>query len=143
MSGYSIESYTVVEGMPALDADGIKILDSIGLVYSLRGYPFTDPRKLRITFLSSDNDDDSDFELTVELGGIETLSVAERQIECYRLEMSFKMTGVFSVFSRLVPRTKLWYSYESPHYRVRCEGQNGPPGTPLTVMELIDYSGWN
>ena len=143
IENYTIDSSTTVEGDPMIPADEIRMLDTTGLVYSLRGYPFTDPRELKITFLTTENDGESDYELGIDLAGRERLDVAGRRIECYRLELSFKMSGVFSVFTRLVPRTKLWYSVESPHYLVRYEGQNGPPGTPLTVMELIDYSGWN
>ena len=142
MAGYRIVSSTEVQGSPALGRDEIRMLDTTGLVYALRGYPFNDPRELRITFLSSDNDDDSNFELSVDLSGKETMTVAGRRIECYRLEMSFEMSGVFSVFTRLVPRTKLWYSVAPPHYMVRYQGQNGPPGTPMTVMEIMNYSGW-
>lgn len=143
MSGYRIESSTMVEGLPRAAEDEIRILDTAGLVYALRGFPFSSPRELRITFLSSDEDDDSGFNLSVDLAGRETLSISGRDIPCYRLELSFEMSGVFSVFMRMVPKTKLWYSVENPHYLVRYEGQSGPPGSPVTTMELIDYSGWN
>lgn len=143
LSGYRIESTTVVEGLPSVDGDEIRILDTTGLVYALRGYPFTDPKELRITFLSGGDNDNSDFELSVDLAEEENLRINGRSISCYRLELSFEMSGIFSVFMKMVPKTKLWYSKESPHYLVRYEGQNGPPGTPMTVMELVDYSGWN
>ncbi|MBN2051379.1 MAG: hypothetical protein JW760_13080 [Spirochaetales bacterium] len=138
---YSLESSTLVQGNPEARPGEIRILDTTSIIYALRGYPFSDPKPLRITFLST-GDESSDFELSVMSAGKENISLRDRTLECYRLELSFKMSGVFAVFSKMVPKTRLWYSAAPPHYLVKYQGQNGPPGTPMTTMEIREYSGW-
>lgn len=135
-AGYSIETQKSVEYKTGNLEDEIQVLDMTSLMYSLRGFPFKNPKPLKITVLTDNPENMGDYMIMIKLLHKEKREVNNKKIECYKLEMYITGMGLLDVF---MPKTYFWYSVESPHYLVRYEGSQGPPGSPNRIMELVEY----
>jgi hypothetical protein len=113
--------------------DEIKVADFSVLKYLLRGYPFGKREKLKISYHGEEGG--RKYTMVVAYKKRETLKVDGQAIECHRLEF-----GLHSFLGKFLPKLKLWYSAGAPHYLVRYEGPEGPPGTPDCLMELLEYA---
>jgi hypothetical protein len=113
--------------------DEIKLVHMLALKYVLRGFPFESCRKVRIGGFGRKSK--KRFKMHVELKKREKIRCAEKEYDCYRLELG--MDGFWGTF---FPKTKLWYQAEPPHCLVRYEGALGPPGTKKNKIELKEYT---
>jgi len=122
----------------------LTLLSASDMPYTLRGYPFENPVPVEIKFFNDQGtgDDDTPFKVTAEAVGAETLSIAGREIPCYIVEIKYHISGFMSLFKSMFPKTKLWYSKESPHYLVKYENKGGRGNTGNMVMTITEYSGW-
>lgn len=115
---------------------GIILLNYGTLEQVLRGFPFEDGAELKITSLMSGDGGDDSFEISIEYSGRETLSINKSRYDCHKLTMNISGKGVMGMMSKLFPKTSFWYSTDPSHYMVRYEGNNGPPGSPKTIIEI-------
>ena len=126
----------------------LTLLSASDIPYALRGYPFKKSVPVEIIFLNDQGtgNDESPFKVTAEAAGEETLSIAGREavrkIPCYVLEIKYHISGFMSLFRSMFPKTKLWYSKESPHYLVKYENKGGRGTAGNMVMTINRYSGW-
>lgn len=127
------------------DAPGTLILlDYDNLFFALRNYPFDAPRPLKVLLLGhqSENSATDSFQVSVQYIGREKMQVAGRSVDCHKLSLVFKLSGVMSVFAPMIPKTYYWYSVEDPHVLVKYVGVNGPPGSPELTRTITAYSRW-
>jgi hypothetical protein len=118
-------------------SSGILVLNYSTLDHILRGFPFDDPDTMPVkSLMSSDNDDTESFEISIKYSGRETVSIERKNYECHKLTMDISAKGVMGMMSKLFPKTSFWYSTSPSHYMVRYEGNNGPPGSPKTIIEI-------
>ena len=142
------ESLTELTLNRDLDFSDIMVLSFSDLKYILRGFPFDDETdSLDIAFLSSadDNEEESSFDFSVRVNyeGTELITVGERDIDCYKLELKASASGILKIFNSFIGKTFFWYSVAPPHYLVAYRGNSGFPGSPKTYIEINNYSGWN
>ena len=142
---FTSEESTIITLQPGFDYDVIMILGFNELAYLLRGYPFEAEPTIGVDFLMSAGEDNGvfDFDIFVRFIDIETLSVGEKQVECYKLELRFRASGIMRVLNGMMPKTYFWYSVEPPHILIAYEGSSGPPGAPKRYVKIEDYSGWD
>jgi hypothetical protein len=110
----------------------IKIADFNILMYLMRGYPFGKLASLKIGYYGEGNE--KSYTMTLTYKGIEKVTIRDKSYECHKLD--FGMSGFLGTF---LPKLNLWYSAAPPHYLVKYEGPEGPPGTPKRVLELGQY----
>lgn len=110
----------------------IKIADFNILMHIMRGYPFGKLPALKIGYYGEGNE--KSYTMTLTYKGIEKVTIKDRTYECHKLD--FGMSGFIGTF---LPKLTLWYSAAPPHYLVKYEGPEGPPGTPKRVLELVQY----
>ena len=142
----TVSSSTQVTLQSEIQSEDILVLSFSDLKYTLRGFPFgKGVPNLGIAFLTSDDDYDNsvDFDIMVRYLEVDKVSVEDRTIECYKLELQMSASGLMRIVTSFMPKTYFWYSVEAPHYLVAYEGSNGPPGSPTSYIEIIDYSGWH
>ena len=126
-----------------LSYQDIKILSFSDIAHTLRGFPFAEKSPMKVTFFSSqEEDEDPMFSIDVRVVAPEAVTIRAKSIDCYKLELRFKGSGILRIFSGLMPKTYFWYSAEKPHYLVAYEGTSGAPGSPKRRVEIFDYSGW-
>ncbi len=143
--GMTFESSTRVSLTSEIDADTIVVLSFSDLKYSLRGFPFENGKTdLGISFLSANDDDDNQlsFEIKVSYLKIDAMVIDGRTIDCHKLELKMRASGLMRVMNTFIPKTYFWYSTEAPHYLVAYEGSSGFPGSQKRYIEIADYSGW-
>ena len=75
------------------------------------------------------------YEVTAKCSRKEKIVVAEKEVECYKVEIIFHL-GLWKIF---VPKTYFWYTVDKPHRWTRYEGLESGRGTPKVVMEVLDY----
>ena len=75
------------------------------------------------------------YEVTAKCSRKEKIVVAEKEVECYKVEIIFHL-GIWKIF---VPKTYFWYTADEPHSWVRYEGLESGRGTPQVVMEVLDF----
>jgi hypothetical protein len=110
----------------------IKIADFNILMYLMRGYPFGKLPSLKIGYYGEGNE--KSYTMTLTDKGIEKVTIKDKTYDCYKLEF-----GMSSFIGAFLPKLNLWYSAAPPHYLVKYEGPEGPPGTPKRVLELGQY----
>lgn len=140
--GLILDTSILVEDKSDIKEDEIRVLDFSDLRYALRGFPFDNPKPLRIKTLEIGQGEDSSFIIRVKLLKKEELRVKDRSMDCYKLGLSASGSGLIGILSALFPKTHFWYSVDPPHYLVRYEGSGGEPGAPKKIIEISDYSGW-
>jgi hypothetical protein len=143
--GMTFESSTRVSLNSEVQSEDIVVLSFTELKYSLRGFPFSDgPADLGISFLESSDEDDSQpsFEIKVRYLEREKIAIGGRTIECHKLELKMRASGLMRVINSLMPKTYYWYSAQAPHYLVAYEGSSGFPGSAKSYVEIADYSDW-
>ncbi len=111
--------------------------------YALRGFPFENPVPLVMNFLTdSETQQSSSFSVSVYLTGREDITIDGRTIPSYVLEIRYKISGFLALFKSMLPKTKIWYSAQKPHYMVKYESKGGQGESGNVTILLIDYSGW-
>lgn len=120
----------IIYEKPPCEKDEIKLADFSSLLYVLRGFPFGG--KIKTLKINSFGENKKSY-MGVKFIKTEKIKVKCGTINCYRLELG--MEGLWAGF---LPKISLWYSVEAPHYLVRYEGIDGPPGSPKRVVELRD-----
>jgi hypothetical protein len=110
----------------------IKLADFNILMYLMRGYPFGKLQSLKVGYYGEGNE--KSYTMTLSFKGTEKVTIKDKTYDCYKLDF-----GMSSFLGTFLPKLNLWYSVASPHYLVRYEGPEGPPGTPKRVMELASY----
>lgn len=123
----------VINERPNDSDDEIKIADFNVLRYLLRGFPFSNRKNLKIGYYGEEKK--KKFTFSIALKKKETIKISERSIDCYNLEF-----GIDGFWGNFTSKLKLWYSVDAPHYLVRYEGSEGPPGTPKKIIELVSYT---
>jgi hypothetical protein len=104
------------------------------LAQSLRCFPWGTRTKARIGFIGAGKAR-ADYRFELSVAGKESLELAGRQVECWKVQLS--MSGLLGSF---VGTTRLWYSVVYPHCLVRSESPSGLPGSPATVLSLESSS---
>jgi hypothetical protein len=110
----------------------IKIADFNILMYIMRGYPFGKLNSLKIGYYGEGNE--KSYNMTLSYRGIDKVTIKDKTYECHKLDF-----GMSSFLGTFLPKLNLWYSAAPPHYLVKYEGPEGPPGTPKRVLELESY----
>jgi hypothetical protein len=132
---------TLIEDGLVTEEDEIIVPDFSELRYVLRGFPFTDPRPLRIITLKTEEGGIGgigNFKFTIKLLKTEEVELRNKSIDCYKLGLSLSGGGVLGLLKGLFPKTNFWFSVEAPHYLVRFEGLGG--GGSKKTMELeLEY----
>jgi hypothetical protein len=111
----------------------VKLADFAILNYLFRGFPFGKIKTLKIGYYGEERS--KKYTFSAQCKKNEKLTVNQKTIECYKIEF-----GMDGFWGNLLPKTKVWYSVESPHYLVRYEGPSGPPGSPKRIIELVSYN---
>lgn len=123
---------TVINEKSHFEKDEVKLADFAVMNYLFRGFPFGNLEKLKIGFYGEERK--KSFLFSVKYKQKETITVNQRAFACHKLE--FGLDGLLGTF---LPEINAWYAAEAPHYLVRYEGPEGPPGSPRRVIELVDY----
>ena len=123
---------TMIDEKPNPEKDQVKLPHFIVLKYLLRGFPFSDPCKLKIGYYGDPAN--KKYSMSVSYKHTEEITVKGRAYACHKLEF-----GLDGVLGALMPEIELWYSAEPPHYLVRYAGVEGLPGSPKRIIELRDY----
>jgi hypothetical protein len=110
----------------------IKLADFNVLMHIMRGYPFGRLPSLKIGYYGEGNE--KGYTMTLTYKGVEKVTIKNKAYECHKLD--FGMSGFLGTF---LPKLNLWYSAAPPHYLVKYEGPEGPPGTPRRTLELVQY----
>jgi len=110
----------------------IKLADFNVLMYIMRGYPFGKRNSLKIGYYGEGNE--KSYTMTLSYKGIEKVTIMDKTYECHKLD--FGMSNFLGTF---LPKLNLWYSAAPPHYLVKYEGPEGPPGTPKRTLEMVSY----
>lgn len=115
----------------------IVLTDLTSIYYVLRGFPWLELKTAKLHFLGTDasNGATAGYSLDLRLIGKEEIMVGGRRWLCWKLEM-----GLGGILGALFRKSVLWYSVDPPCVMVRFEGQHGPPGTPLSIIELVSYA---
>jgi hypothetical protein len=130
----TIESQlTVINKNQHFTEGEVKLPDFAIMNYLFRGFPFGKIKTLKISYYGEERS--KKYTFSAQCKKSEKLTVNQKTIECYRIEF-----GMDGFWGRLLPKTKVWYSVESPHYLVRYEGPSGPPGSPKRIIELVSYT---
>jgi len=110
----------------------IKIADFNILMYIMRGYPFGKLNSMKIGYYGEGNE--KSYTMTLTYKGIEKVTIRDKTYECHKLDF-----GMSSFIGTFLPKLNLWYSAAPPHYMVKYEGPEGPPGTPKRTLEMVSY----
>jgi hypothetical protein len=110
----------------------IKLADFNILMHIMRGYPFGRLPALKIGYYGEGNE--KSYTMTITYKGIEKVKIKDKTYECHKLDF-----GMSSFIGTFLPKLNLWYSAVPPHYLVKYEGPEGPPGTPRRTLELVQY----
>lgn len=135
-------TYSEIKSAPKVQDDEILLVDFNDLSHILRGYPFSDPKMLKLVFpYNPENDNDKKDSITFRIKFIkeETVDIGDESYDSYKLQLSAKMTGGMAMFSGMVPKTFFWYSTEKPHYLLKYEGSSGMGDSERIVMEVESY----
>ena len=110
----------------------LKLADFNVLMYIMRGYPFGKQNSLKIGYYGEGNE--KSYTMTLSYKGIEKVTIKDKTYECHKLDF-----GMSSFIGTFLPKLNLWYSAAPPHYLVKYEGPEGPPGTPKRTLEVLQY----
>ncbi|GAB1481515.1 hypothetical protein MASR2M78_03300 [Treponema sp.] len=124
----------VLQSLAKWEADELVVSDFNSLNILLRGYPFTSLSNAKVAFLGTGGNT-SNFTFGIKLTGTETLNLAGKKWNCYKMEM-----GLGGFLGGFFKKTNLWFAVEAPHILVRFEGVQGPPGSPVRILEIQKYS---
>ena len=141
-SSFTSETSTQIRQKTRIESPHILLLGMEDLRYTLRGFPFDRSGFIFIKTIGAAEEEGSQFAMKAKNRSRETLSVGERKIDCYKLQLHVSFSGPFSIINGLIPKSYFWYSTASPHYLVAYEINYSGPGTSKSYVEIIDYSGW-
>jgi len=110
----------------------IKLADFSILMFIMRGYPFGKLPSLKIGYYGEGSE--KSYTMTLTYKGLEKVTIRDKAYECHKLDF-----GMSSFIGTFLPKLNLWYSAAPPHYLVKYEGPEGPPGTPKRVLEMLNY----
>ncbi|MCX7774962.1 MAG: hypothetical protein WHT81_00685 [Rectinemataceae bacterium] len=115
----------------------IVLTDLTSIYYALRGFPWQELKTVKLHFLGTDagTGATAGYSLDLRLIGKEEITVGGKRWLCWKLEM-----GLGGILGALFRKSVFWYSVDPPCIMVRFEGQQGPPGTPLKIIELVSYT---
>jgi hypothetical protein len=125
---------TVLEDRSPPGPDEIVITATEPFMLELRLYPFASKSKTRVNFQGGAST--TGFSLEIGVVGRESITVGGRSWDCWRLQF-----GAGGVLGALMGKSNFWISTAWPNVLVRSEGASGPPGSPVTILELVSYSG--
>jgi len=129
----TLDSHLKVVSEKQTYKDGeIKLADFNILMYLMRGYPFGKLKALKIGYYGEGNE--KSYTMTLSYKGIDKVTIQDKTYECHKLD--FGMSNFLGTF---LPKLNLWYSVAPPHYLVKYEGPEGPPGTPKRTLEMVKY----
>jgi hypothetical protein len=137
VNGSEFTSRTEVLKNPQITSDEVFIMEIGDLIHVLRGYPFEDPRTLRIHVLGQDAEE-GNFSLDVKFRRTENIDVNGKRYRAYKLELVANIGGPFSLFAGFFPKTFFWYSEESPHILLKYEGTGGFGEEGKRIVELLE-----
>ena len=123
---------TVIDEKPPIGDKEIKLADFAIMTYVFRGFPFEKLKEMKIGFYGEESK--RKYTFSAHYKNREKVEVNQQTIECHKIE--FGMDGFWGAF---LPKMKVWYSVDPPHYLVRYEGLVGPPGTPKRDVRLVSY----
>ena len=123
---------TVIDEKPPIGDNGVKLADFAVMTYVFRGFPFEKLKQMKIGFYGEESK--RKYTFSAHYKKREKVEVNQQTIECHKIE--FGMDGFWGAF---LPKMKVWYSIDPPHYLVRYEGLVGPPGTPKRDVRLLSY----
>lgn len=129
---------TLVSSHPRLASDQVFVIGLEDLQVILRGYPFTNPRSLRLKILGQ-NGEDNGFSLTVEYRRQERLELPAGTFTAHKLEIVTRLPGAMSIFRGAIPKNYLWFNSEAPHQLLKAEGAGSFGSGETQVSELVDY----
>lgn len=133
LEGTTASSLIVVHKKPNTKKNEIVLSDFSVLQYILRGFPFGKTKSIKIrTFRRHKN---KGYVMNAKMVKKEKIKIWNITYECYKIE--FTLEGFWS---GVIPKTYFWYTVKPPHYLVKYEGSDGPPGSPLRTVELQEYS---
>ncbi|MBN8215586.1 MAG: hypothetical protein J0L75_03045 [Spirochaetes bacterium] len=110
----------------------IDLLDFTGIDLLFRGLLFEGKKSAALRFVGAGSD--SPFKIEIQDAGPETLRINDRDYACNKVQLT--LAGIWSAF---IPKSTFWYEAKAPHVLVKYDGQQGPPGSPRRVMELVKY----
>ena len=110
----------------------IKLADFNILMHIMRGYPFGKLPSLKVGYYGEGNE--KGYTMTITYKGTEQVAIKGKAYECHKLDF-----GMSSFIGTFLPKLNLWYSVAPPHYLVKYEGPECPPGTPRRTLELVQY----
>jgi hypothetical protein len=129
----TLDSHLKVVSEKQTFKDGeIKLADFTILMYIMRGYPFGKLNSLKIGYYGEGNE--KSYTMTLSYKGIEKVTIMDKTYECHKLDF-----GMSSLLGTFLPKLNIWYSTAPPHYLIKYEGPEGPPGTPKRTLEMIQY----
>jgi len=134
---YNLNISRAVKYNKEISKDEILVFDMSTLVYSLRGFPFKNPKTVKISILNSSSEDNSEFQMKIKLVKKEKQKVNDKEIDCYKLELVISGMGIFDV---MIPKTYFWFSVDAPHYLVCSKGKAGLSGSSKYDLRLLKYS---
>ena len=123
---------TVIDEKPPVGNNGVKLADFAVMIYVFRGFPFEKLKEMKIGFYGEESK--RKYTFSAHYKNREKVEVNQQIIECHKIEF-----GIDGFWGALLPKMKVWYSVDAPHYLVHYEGLVGPPGTPKREVELINY----
>ncbi len=76
------------------------------------------------------------FRIKAQIQGTEMVTTPAGRFSCYRIILVPQLPGPLKA---LAPRMVLWCRTDPPNYWVRYQGPVGGPGSPETVIELVEF----
>lgn len=136
----NVQRTTSLLKAPVLQDDEIALLDINNLSHVLRAYPFEDPRDFRILILGQGSEDMSSMSLRIEFVKEDTISLNNREIKTWKLEMKADFEGAMALFAGMVPKTYLWFSQDPSRHLVKMTSSRGMGSDNAIIQEMISYS---
>jgi hypothetical protein len=124
---------TVIEDRAPPSPGDLVLSASETFILQLRRFDFSSKAKAKVGFQGSAAS--TMFSLEIGVAGRETVTVGGKDWDCWKLQL-----GASGIIGGLVGKSSFWVSTAWPNLLVRSEGASGPPGSPVTILELASYS---
>lgn len=131
---------TELTSVPPVDSHEIPLLDMEDLAHVLRAYPFDNPQDMEILFLGQNGEGMEDMTFRILYEGEETISLGNRQIEAWKLELKADLSGAMRLFAAMIPKTYMWFSQEPSRHLLKMSGSEGPGADKEFSLEMISYT---
>lgn len=124
------------------DPETIYIFSFADLTHVLRGYPFDNPRTLKIRMINGEDDDEDreTFAMSVVYLEEELIKIGSKEYSCHHLELEMKASGAMRMLSFMIPDTEFWYSTQPTHKLIKFTGMGGGfgRGSDEMIMEIFE-----